>query len=105
VRRVDRQLCGTSAHVVVQNGAEAAGVCPVGWVGVVRESAMGAVLAAGLAAVLYFSAGPGPAVGVGGLVGAGTLLCWAGFRAFGHRVGCAAKKALVTVFGWWEGIS
>ncbi|MFD0274395.1 hypothetical protein ACFVHB_10875 [Kitasatospora sp. NPDC127111] len=100
--RVDRELCGTTRHVVVRSEPEGGGPNPVGWWETLKAAGLGAAVMAGLTGVFFVLAGPEP---VGWLAGgsAGLLaVCAAVFAALGHTAGCVAKKALVAVFAFWE---
>ncbi|MER6366411.1 hypothetical protein [Kitasatospora sp. NPDC001527] len=75
---------------------------PVPWFGVLSEAASGVPVVAGLPALLFVTVGVGPGVGVIAFAMVGVFLAFVTFVAMGHRGVCAAKKAVVLVFGWME---
>ncbi|MER5354165.1 hypothetical protein ABT093_28000 [Kitasatospora sp. NPDC002551] len=88
--------------MVVDDGVRKGRSGPVPWFGVLREAASGVPVVAGLPALLFVTVGVGPKVGVIAFAMVGVFLAFVTFVAMGRRGVCAAKKAVVMVFGWME---
>ncbi|MFF2953011.1 hypothetical protein ACFVVU_16890 [Kitasatospora sp. NPDC057965] len=99
---MDKALCGTTEHVVVEADLRNRRTGPVSLARVLREAGLAIVCVAGLAAVLFVFVGTAPGIGVLAFALVGVLLTWIVLVITGHRPGCAAKKALVLFFGWME---
>ncbi|AUY53103.1 hypothetical protein [Streptomyces sp. CB01881] len=99
---VERELCDTSRHLIVRTEPEDGAVATVTWGAVLRFALWGFGFMAVLSGILFAFVGVVQGSAVPGITAGLLVACAVYFAVAGHRLGCAAKKALVTVFGWWE---
>ncbi|MBP0448638.1 hypothetical protein J5Y04_03645 [Kitasatospora sp. RG8] len=99
---VERELCDTSRHLIVRIEPEDGPVTAVTWGRVLRFALWGFGFMAVLSGILFAFVGVVQGSAVPGVTAVLLAVSAVYFAVAGHRLGCAAKKALVTVFGWWE---
>ncbi|WP_328957391.1 hypothetical protein [Kitasatospora purpeofusca] len=101
---VDKELCGTNRHLILKIEPLDGPAPAVTWWSAVKYALAGVAFMAGLSALLFITVGVGPGASVVGVSVALVIVGVAFFLVAGHHFGCAVKKSLAMVFGWWQSI-
>ncbi|MFF2953006.1 hypothetical protein ACFVVU_16865 [Kitasatospora sp. NPDC057965] len=101
---VDRELCGSNRHLVVKVEPLDGPIHAVSWWGALKYGLVGVGFMAALSAILFAVASVAPGVSVITISLGLLIACSAIFLVAGHKFSCAAKKSLMTIFGWRQSI-
>ncbi|WP_439678381.1 hypothetical protein [Embleya sp. MST-111070] len=101
--RVDNSLCADGRHIFAeQRGQDPASV---GWGAVLRTSAWGLLLIAAACVITAVYSTPKVVATILAIVVVTMVACFVRNLVRGHRVGCAAKRAVRTVLCAYKGAS